>query len=135
MALTNCSECGKEISTKASSCPHCGNPGSSKSKPVEQAELNATAVKSDSQRLWGYLSYIAAGTVVALAFVMNPTPLMHSAKIKEAMAVRSPLASILGAGQLAAFATTYHSLGLGSYTEIDRKVVSVGLYGVVIVLN
>lgn len=26
MALTNCSECGKQISDKALSCPHCGNP-------------------------------------------------------------------------------------------------------------
>ena len=28
MALTTCSECGKEISKKAESCPHCGEPGS-----------------------------------------------------------------------------------------------------------
>jgi DNA-directed RNA polymerase subunit RPC12/RpoP len=26
MALFNCPECGKEISDKAASCPHCGNP-------------------------------------------------------------------------------------------------------------
>ncbi len=26
MALINCSECGKQISDKASSCPNCGNP-------------------------------------------------------------------------------------------------------------
>lgn len=26
MALIKCSECGKEISDKATSCPHCGNP-------------------------------------------------------------------------------------------------------------
>lgn len=26
MALINCSECGKEVSDKASSCPNCGNP-------------------------------------------------------------------------------------------------------------
>lgn len=26
MALINCPECGKEISNKATSCPHCGNP-------------------------------------------------------------------------------------------------------------
>ncbi len=26
MALINCSECGKEISDKATSCPNCGNP-------------------------------------------------------------------------------------------------------------
>lgn len=26
MALINCSECGKEVSDKALSCPNCGNP-------------------------------------------------------------------------------------------------------------
>jgi hypothetical protein len=26
MALINCSECGKQISDKATSCPNCGNP-------------------------------------------------------------------------------------------------------------
>jgi len=26
MALTNCKECGKEVSKKAESCPHCGAP-------------------------------------------------------------------------------------------------------------
>lgn len=26
MALIKCSECGKEISNKASVCPHCGMP-------------------------------------------------------------------------------------------------------------
>lgn len=26
MALIKCSECGKEVSNKADSCPHCGNP-------------------------------------------------------------------------------------------------------------
>jgi len=26
MSLIKCSECGKEISNKASTCPHCGNP-------------------------------------------------------------------------------------------------------------
>lgn len=31
MAMTKCKECGKEISTSANSCPHCGvkNPGAS----------------------------------------------------------------------------------------------------------
>ncbi len=26
MALINCSECGKQVSDKAASCPSCGNP-------------------------------------------------------------------------------------------------------------
>ena len=42
MALVDCSECGKQISDKASSCPHCGSPVSNISsikvgieKPIE----------------------------------------------------------------------------------------------------
>ena len=30
MALIKCNECGKEVSEKAESCPHCGNPISKK---------------------------------------------------------------------------------------------------------
>ena len=32
MSLIKCSECGREISDKAVSCPHCGNPISSQPK-------------------------------------------------------------------------------------------------------
>ena len=32
MALINCSECGKEVSNKAQSCPNCGNPINVKSE-------------------------------------------------------------------------------------------------------
>lgn len=37
MALINCSECGKEISNKASSCPGCGNPVNNSTKTVKRA--------------------------------------------------------------------------------------------------
>lgn len=30
MALIKCKECGKEISTSATACPHCGNPALAK---------------------------------------------------------------------------------------------------------
>lgn len=26
MALTNCSECGRSVSSEATACPHCGHP-------------------------------------------------------------------------------------------------------------
>lgn len=32
MSLTKCSECGREISDKAESCPHCGNTSTPKGK-------------------------------------------------------------------------------------------------------
>lgn len=39
MALINCSECKKEISNKAKSCPHCGNPIKIKGKGFAIAGL------------------------------------------------------------------------------------------------
>lgn len=34
MALIKCSECGKEVSENAASCPNCGNPISNKQVTV-----------------------------------------------------------------------------------------------------
>lgn len=41
MALVACSECGKEVSTLAASCPSCGAPvgGSARREPVVNASL------------------------------------------------------------------------------------------------
>ena len=36
MALINCPECGKDVSTKAKACPACGFPVAERSVPVEQ---------------------------------------------------------------------------------------------------
>lgn len=38
MALINCSECGKEISDKAISCPNCGNPINQTTKIIDTNE-------------------------------------------------------------------------------------------------
>lgn len=35
MALINCTECNKEISDKALTCPYCGNPNVSAQSPVQ----------------------------------------------------------------------------------------------------
>ena len=36
MALIQCHECGKEVSTAATSCPHCGRPGPFLSTPADE---------------------------------------------------------------------------------------------------
>ena len=36
MALIKCSECGKEISSNARSCPHCGNPTQNRKIDVDK---------------------------------------------------------------------------------------------------
>ena len=48
MALIKCSECGKEISSKASSCPHCGN-------PMKQNEETVVAYENKTVKVtcWG----------------------------------------------------------------------------------
>ncbi|MDD5212605.1 MAG: hypothetical protein PHV62_09350 [Sulfuricurvum sp.] len=42
MALINCSECGKEISDKANTCPHSGAPIQNEVKPEESLEPKGT---------------------------------------------------------------------------------------------
>ena len=80
------------------------------------------------------LAAVGAAVVIA-AFVLNPSPERHRAKIKEAIAERSPVAGALGLGALTAFATTYHPLGVASYTTAGDRTVSVGAFGIVFVLS
>lgn len=76
----------------------------------------------------------AVAALVALAVVSNPSPERHRTKIKEAIAERSPLAGALGVGALTAFTSTYHPLGVASYTTaIDDQVISIGAFGMVFV--
>jgi hypothetical protein len=80
---------------------------------------------------------ITAFFVVAVALVAaiarNPSAEKHRTKIKEAIAERSQLASVLGVGQLTAFASNYHSIGVASYTTVNGKTISVGVFGMVFV--
>jgi len=79
-------------------------------------------------------SVIALLVVVALvasAVLLNPSAERHRARIKQAIAERSQVQKVLGVGQLTAFASRYHSVGVGSYTTVNDKVTSVGAFGMV----
>lgn len=78
---------------------------------------------------------IVAAVVIALAFVLNPSPEKHRAKIKEVIAERSQLERVFGIGQLTSFASRYHSFGVGSYTTVNEKVTSIGAFGLVFVTD
>jgi hypothetical protein len=75
---------------------------------------------------------IVAGVLVA-AFLLNPSPERHRARIKEAIGQRNQVAGMLGLGSLAAFASSYHSLGLASYTTAGKRTLSYGALGMVFV--
>jgi hypothetical protein len=82
-----------------------------------------------------FLTAVVTAAVTAAAFLLNPSAEQHRAKIKEAVAQRSPIAGALGIGALTAFTSTYHPLGVASYTTANDKTVSVGALGVVYVLQ
>jgi len=50
------------------------------------------------------------------------------------VAERSPIAGALGLGALAAFSSSYHPLGVASYTQVGERTVSIGFLGMVFVL-
>jgi hypothetical protein len=75
--------------------------------------------------------FLAGALSLGLAVVLNPSPAQHQARIKAAVAERSPLAALLRLGDLAAFVSNYHSLGVASYTTAKGRVLSVGALGIV----
>lgn len=79
------------------------------------------------------ITLAAVAALVALAFVTNPSPERHRDKIKQAIAERSPIAGALGIGALTAFTSTYHPLGVASYTTSGDRTVSIGAFGMVFV--
>lgn len=76
---------------------------------------------------------IGAVVIVVLAFVLNPSPEQHRAKIRAALSERSLVAKTLGVGALTAFVSSYTSLGVASYTTVNGRTVSIGALGVVYV--
>ncbi len=79
------------------------------------------------------VAILAAALLLAVA--LNPSPERHRARIREAIGERSPVARVLGVGSLAAFASSYHSLGVASYTKAGDRTLSVGAFGLVFVLQ
>lgn len=76
---------------------------------------------------------LVLAVLVLLAIVLNPSPERHREQIRETLGERSPIARVLGLGSLAAFASSYHSVGLASYTTAGDRTLSVGAFGMVFV--
>jgi hypothetical protein len=81
------------------------------------------------------VSAVVAAAVTASAFLLNPSPGKHRAEIKRVLAERDPMAGALGLGALTAFMSTYHSLGVASYTTVDDDTMSIGALGMIVVLE
>ena len=76
MALITCSECGNQTSSKAASCPTCGNPiNVQPSKTVQQVRGNYTAkfikLFSGLAMIAGVIGCIAGATPMALLLIFG----------------------------------------------------------------
>ncbi len=78
---------------------------------------------------------IVLGALVAVAAATNPAPEAHRERIREVLAERSLLAKVLGISAMTAFASAYHPLIVASYTTVNGRVISVGAFGMVLVLE
>jgi hypothetical protein len=78
---------------------------------------------------------LVVAAVLVLAALLNPSPQRHRDKIRQELGERNPVARLLALDALAAFASHYHSLGVASYTTAGDRVLSVGVLGIVFVLE
>ena len=76
---------------------------------------------------------LAAGAVLLAALALNPSAERHRTTIREAVGERNAIARVFALGALKAFASSYHSLGVASYTTAGDRVLSVGALGLVYV--
>jgi len=77
--------------------------------------------------------FVAGALSVVLAIAFNPTAERHRDKIKQSIGERSKVAAVLQLGSLRAFVSSYHTLGVASYTTVNDKVQSYGFLGMVFV--
>ena len=80
-------------------------------------------------------SAVVVAIILAIAALTNPTADRHRDAIRKAVAERSALEGVLGVGVLKAFASSYRSLGVASYTVVNDRTVSIGAFGIVHVVR
>lgn len=73
--------------------------------------------------------------ILMLSFALNPSAEKHRKKIQQTTSDNSQLEKFLGVGQLKAFASRYESIGFASYTTINDEVTSIGVFGMVFVID
>lgn len=76
-----------------------------------------------------------AAAILLLAVLLNPSPERHRQKIRQEMGERNPITRLLALNALAAFASHYHSPGVASYATAGDRVLSIGVLGLVFVLE
>jgi hypothetical protein len=81
------------------------------------------------------LSLLVVLAIAILLAVTNPSAETHRKTIASEFAAERPLAGAVGLGALTAQLPEYHSAVLGSYTTAGDELTSIGLLGMVWVVD
>lgn len=81
MALISCSECRKEISNKAATCPQCGAPVESAEPVVKRTEEES---KQEKSSVWKWLLGVPVGAFVLMMVIGSCAGNTPDGKAKQA---------------------------------------------------
>lgn len=135
MALIKCSECGREVSAKAASCPACGNPIAAQSASSAGRQVPPTKLRPKHTAAEWAISWGLSALIVVLAFMLNPSEADHRAKLRAAIETRHPITQLFGISQLGTLDVKYENFGFMSLTTRASRNVTLGMYGYVYVFN
>lgn len=74
MAIVHCYACGKRISDKAPSCPHCGAVRSSDPEAVAEARVRQQSIKHSKFNNGSMLALVAAGLGFLVLWFLSSRP-------------------------------------------------------------
>jgi hypothetical protein len=85
MALIDCAECGKPVSTQAKACPHCGAPLATTPESPSRASSTSTPKKTLTFQHKAILALV--GAAIVLSFANRYIPFRPTVHVPESPAV------------------------------------------------
>lgn len=79
--------------------------------------------------------WVGLAVLLLLMLLLNPSADRHRKAIQDDVDNASLFERTLGLGAVTAFMARYESLGIASYTTVNGKLASIGVLGLIVVLD
>lgn len=79
--------------------------------------------------------WVGLAVLLLLMLLLNPSADRHRKAIQDDVDNASLFERTLGLGAVTAFMARYESLGIASYTTVNGKLASIGVLGLVVVID
>jgi hypothetical protein len=112
MALINCKECGKTVSTQAAACPNCGAPQQPPTPPPLPIQTNEEEIYSDNAVIVTNMRVIIGGATYALRNITSVKMLFTPPRLVKPILLLIVGLIILGAAAAEIHSTTPAPIGV-----------------------